>query len=495
MPQEKWETDRKRKHKKRKITNTMDIEILVLDSSNSLLVANTPRSKDIDFGDLADKILQNKKTEEGFEKFGLFETATPNFATYYPGVSMEDLVPQEGDFIHPVFRALSETTVKGNLTDFSKNGVLKKSMSLLKGQTIYANHDIVIGSHLGVIEDVRWQESYKLENGLTVPAGINTKLKIDGKSQPNIARAILMDPPALHSVSVTIQFEWEQSHPKLTREEFWSNFGQLVQGEVVRKVATKILRYYEISLVPHGADPFAKKLDEGGKIISGNIAKSFASFGLSTRDAYIYGLDFKNIAHELNSETIPKSLIDKEFNKMDLTKLATKLGLSEATEEAIEAKLTEVISNASKIEGLNTQIQTLTGEATQAKDDLATKEAKITELNGQITTLTVSNGESKKVVDAFRAKVVENYTKLKGDNKDEAMLKLLADASYDTLVSLNNDYLVQLEEKFPLTCKDCNSHNIDRSSGSASGNENNSDITPKKTLEEIHKEANKIVLH
>ena len=33
-----------------------------------------------------------------------------------------------------------------------------------------------------------------------------------------------------------------------------------------------------------------------------------------------------------------------------------------------------------------------------------------------------------------------------------------------TLISLNNDYQAQLEEKFPLTCAKCGSHEVSRAS-------------------------------
>src|SRR6478609_1994501 len=60
---------------------------------------------------------------------GLFDTAAPNFAAYYPNVTEEDLKPKDADFAYPVFRALSEVIVhkRFNPVDFSMNGVLKKS--------------------------------------------------------------------------------------------------------------------------------------------------------------------------------------------------------------------------------------------------------------------------------------------------------------------------------------------------------------------------------
>ena len=55
-----------------------------------------------------------KKIEEEkmyFASLSLFERATPNYTTYYPDVTEEDLQPTPGEFIEPVFRILSEVTV------------------------------------------------------------------------------------------------------------------------------------------------------------------------------------------------------------------------------------------------------------------------------------------------------------------------------------------------------------------------------------------------
>src|SRR5690606_30627173 len=154
-----------------------------------------------------------------------------------------------------------------NPIDFGKNiEVLQKSMSLLVGQTVNADHETMIGNALGAVRDVQWQESY-VSAGKKVPAGFNAELRIDGKSNPRIARAINSDPPSIHSTSVTVEFEWEQSHPKLPAHEFWSKLGTLDEkGQLIRRIVTGIRRYHEISLVSHGADPYAQLIKKDGKI-------------------------------------------------------------------------------------------------------------------------------------------------------------------------------------------------------------------------------------
>ena len=166
-----------------------------------------------DISKLAHVNTQTQSREISVERFGLFEVATPNFHTYYPDITEEDLKPKDSEFIAPLFRALSAVTVnkRWNPVDFAKNGVLKASMSKLVGQTIFANHEAVVGNEIGAVADVAWQESYTTDSGVVVPAGINAVFKIDGKAHPNIARKLRMTPPAIHSNSVTVQFLWEQS--------------------------------------------------------------------------------------------------------------------------------------------------------------------------------------------------------------------------------------------------------------------------------------------
>jgi hypothetical protein len=91
-------------------------------------------------GNAPDKITLDKLHEklvadpQAVESFGLFDSNTSNYNTYYPDVTAEDLAPKENEFIQPVFRALSEVVVHKDINpvDFSRNKVLHKSLGLLK---------------------------------------------------------------------------------------------------------------------------------------------------------------------------------------------------------------------------------------------------------------------------------------------------------------------------------------------------------------------------
>ena len=179
-----------------------------------------------------------------------------------PFESLEDLLPKEDDYVRPVFRALSQTLVECYCLDYSRPGVLEASVPLLQGQTVYPDHCFYrVAGYLGVISKSFWDGAGADSDG--VP-GINVELKIDWRKEPWIARGLMMKPPAIHSFSVTVFFEFEFSHPDLVEEgRFWSLLGEEVGGQIVRLIVTKILGYWEGSLVFQGADTLAKQLPTG----------------------------------------------------------------------------------------------------------------------------------------------------------------------------------------------------------------------------------------
>jgi hypothetical protein len=185
-----------------------------------------------------------------------------------------DVMPQEGDYIYPLFRALSQELIEGHWLDFTEPGVLEKAVPLFLGQTIYKNHNFYdVERWLGAVNQAVWDAKGEKTEG--VP-GINVELKVDWKVAPKIARGLLMKPPAVHSISVTVICEIEYSHPELAEENFWTFYdllGEKVGGEVVRFIVKEILACWEISFVFQGADTRAKGVDE----VSETARESFAA--------------------------------------------------------------------------------------------------------------------------------------------------------------------------------------------------------------------------
>lgn len=425
---------------------------------HNLVVGNTP---DVVALDNLGKILE-KESHLKVESFGLFETATPNYTTYYPDVTAEDLKPKDSDFITPTYRALSEVVVhrKWNPVDFSVGGILKKSMNLLIGQSVYADHETALGNAMGAIMGASWQEAYTAE-GVKVPAGINTQLKIDGKSNPRIARGILMDPPSIHSSSVTVEFLWKKSHDALDEREFFNKLGSFDKdGQLIRRIATKINRYHEISLVGHGADPFAQKVDENGKIVNPTYA-GISNNSEAKKSQKIFFFDFKSEILQNSEDTIPdesntsEDQVENTENdntqnnpNMEFLKLiATMLSLADtATEQEVETKLKEVIAANTKA---TSDVTSLTTE----KDALKT--AKTTLETFQNTVLEKKRGE-----------VLRLYKLTVKTPVDAIVNSITAMSDLATLEAFEEQYRQQADSIAPLTCKSCGSKDVNRASAS-----------------------------
>jgi hypothetical protein len=173
--------------------------------------------------------------------------------------TVEDLLPKETDYYYTDFRAISAAMAPCYGLDFSKPGVLEASVPMLTGQTVYKDHIFwSVDRWVGVVQQSSWDAKGADAGG--VP-GINARLKIDSKKDPWLVRGLAMEPPAIHSTSVTVPFEFDFSHPDLVEQgRFWSLLGEEVGGEIVRLIVTKILAYWELSLVWNGAQEENKQL-------------------------------------------------------------------------------------------------------------------------------------------------------------------------------------------------------------------------------------------
>jgi hypothetical protein len=445
-------------------------EVVRLIGQHSLILGNLPSAQSLE--PLSRKI--DAELNE-VSSFGLFDVASPNFSTYYPDVKESDLNP-EGDaasFVYPVFRGLSEVIVhkRHNPIDFSENEALKNSMGMLKGQTVYPNHEMAIGNELGAIFDEVWQNGYTTASGVKVPAGINVRLKIDGKSNPRIARAILMDPPAIHSTSVTVEFGWEKSHPKMMDEEFKARFATLGEdGKLVRKVVTQIKKYHEISLVPHGADPFAQFIKENGNIANPEYADKVynSSKEVFAKQVYVFSYKDKDLTSlaetSFGSVEEPKK-IEKpktQNNKMTFIQtLAQSLGLAIEGKEDATLQL-EISTKISAINLASTTSATLTADLAKAKGDLTALQTSFDVLKGEKESLTKLAAAGTKALELKRTAVKAQLAILKDNAVDATLLTVVENADFEALTALETDYATQLDGKAPLTCQECNSSNVSR---------------------------------
>ena len=461
-------------------------ETIVLNSGHSLIMGHKPESIQL-------QMINTKLKEHPQEinKFGLFDRATPNYTTYYPDVTNADLNPKDSEFIEPVFRMLSNVTVNAHYNPvYFPAEVLKKSMHKMIGQTINIDHEMATGNAIGAVKSVEWQNA-TTSNGIKIPAGFNAVLKIDGKSNPRLARGIMMDPPSIHANSVTVNFAWEQSHSNLTPEEFRDKIGSFDnKGKLIQKVATEIKAYHETSLVSHGADPFAQKIGGDGKIVKPTYAND--RYPLMDHDmnkaSFIW--DWKSIPQPVGEEVILNSFqsdntihnINEQNNEdmKELLRLLEKmLGLEveSLTEENYEAELGKinylelkakvekidddqpvVVLDLTGIEAIKTEITTLRTFKESVPDNFQDNVALAV-----IGTSTISD---------LKAETKRLYGLSVEDGKeDKNILTLIDNSEYEGLKALHKQYEDITEGKFGFVCVDCDSHNVTRASIKTDGDD------------------------
>ena len=421
-------------------------------------------------------------TPDSIAQFG-FWGGDIDYNTYYPNLDKSELTPKDEEFIEPMFRLLSETIVSKNWnpTDFGQNGVLKASMKMLLGQTVNCDHETNIGNAIGAVSQVMWQESYK-DGSFTIPAGINGILKIDGKANPRIARGILMEPPSIHSNSVTVQFKWDKSHPQMEDNEFYQKLGTYdSKGVMVRRIVTEIVRYLETSLVSHGADSFAQKIGSDGKIINPTFAKrtwaSYEEYRDDKSKQYFF-TDYKSdlTSYQEKNDTQgsfnDNDANDNHSNKDNMNEellkfLESLFGDNMLTlEEGKEMNQENVIACIQTLVSSRNELQTSVDNLTTEKTSLTEQ---ITNLNAEVANLKEMATVGKNHIASLRENAVETYKKLMGENADETIVTMLnaETTGITTLVSLTKDYQARLEEKFPLTCSKCGSKDVNRASSIA----------------------------
>lgn len=452
-----------------------NIELITLCGDKSLIRNHLPDKLGVE---AVDRIMK-EETKAQLQSFGLFDNSSPNYSTYYPEVTANDLNPSDAEFIFPVYRLLSAVVIKPKslAIDFTNEAVLKASIPLLVGASVMIDHEMISGNIQGVIKNAYWQDAYTTNDGVRVPGGINGVMMIDGKSNPRIARLINMNPPALHSSSVTVQFAWHKSHPKMSDQEFANQLGTVdKQGNRVMKVANNIMMYYENSLVPHGADPFAKKV-ENGQIVLAKQASQLYKMSFSDNNPYytqrqgevlpinIGRFSFSDIEHNdtthnnINPET------------MEFTELITSLGLDATTIADESALLAHLSAQLSEVTTLKASITEKDGTIATLTAELEGKTATITSLTAERDAALLFKVQAEAATTSIRTEAKKFYNLLKGDKADTAIITSLDNGAIEAVTAQLADYKTQYEAQVPLTCQKCHSTDVTRASSAAGGGE------------------------
>lgn len=187
------------------------------------------------------------------------------------------VAPSEDNMVLIPFRLISATIVGAGswkATEFTEE-VLRESMGMLLNQPVYTNHDDwEVENALGKVEQVAWTSAFRQldmqEGSVTIPSGIDGVLSILTTDERGSSIATKVVAGIINSNSVSVYFEWEPSHPIESTEDLYSFYDKIgtfdEDGNMYRRIVTKITGYAETSLVTLGADPFAKKINSDGTV-------------------------------------------------------------------------------------------------------------------------------------------------------------------------------------------------------------------------------------
>lgn len=334
------------------------LEIVSLDGNLARVKMQAPvRNAEISFDEnLPNRVREIMQTSQWAQQSSDFSF---NFRT------VADILPKDEDYISVNFRSLSKVVVPGHWLDWTVDGVLEEGVSMLEGATVYPNHNFWnINNWLGSVSHAEWDATGEKFGGIP---GINATYKIDALVSPIIARGLLMKPPAIHSTSLTILFEYEFSHPDIATEDRWKFFrllGEEVDGHIVRLIVKKIVEIWEASLVYQGADRFAKQVkdDDANEETENLSAASFCPPTNSNKEKTMKLTKEQKaeLGIEFDGDDVPESLLFKaatsfatQLKGVNLAELQTQAaaGVTLLTEKRTEVTRIATIATLGAKEG------------------------------------------------------------------------------------------------------------------------------------------------
>ena len=390
---------------------------------------------------------------------------------------------ESDDTITRTYRALSADIVWNYVPiDFgNKDGkVLKKSTSLLKTQKtghalpMFKDHDRSVEAWIGTVVDAYWDEASN-----EYPAGINIIAEYDKVALGEVViRGIKAN--SLTSVSVTVDFEWSQSHPDMDYWEFYDKLGQEVDGEMVRVLVDRINAYYETSLVWQGADQWAKDRTAASAEVP-NTLPAMRS-GYSRADLPDYKVTFTTLESDSPADKTNSS--KKEVEMREFVKaLLLALGLESppeldtATEGELQTLLDKELDN----------VKNAIAQTAKAVEDSKTKTAEVE------ARLAKSEETVKQYVESLHTKLASSVSLTMGESGASSVIALAHKCNVSELEVLVREYETRANELFPLVCNSCGGQKVSRQSsatGTANANSTQKSATASsgKSINELEEE-------
>lgn len=395
--------------------------------------------------------MSNKRNlSEHFEKLGIqvnekagiacCKLSMPMHAMFNGQMVSLDLPKMNEDETHlfAPFRALSAVLIEERWVDFSQEGVLKSGARFLQGQTIYTNHKHDVNDWVGVVAKSQF-------NDKSEPQGIDTMLKVNKKWNERLIDGLKEEPPAVHSVSVDVYFDYRRSHPDL--DDFWWLLGEDIDGEKVRIIATKIKSFGEISFVWQGADVTAKRI---------GLEKPEGAQGAGI---------------ELHSQEPTGSQGDANVKIARV--LLEKLGLRpsaygfKGNETEAEFDASEVQRMMSDMAGIALENSTVREALTKAGIDLSE------DLSEKLMKMAENAKDGEAYLSDMRSEAIKFARLSNGGEISQVTEKAITNASLEDAKDFRDEYAKAAEDKFPVVCSECGAK-LSRSGGVHSESESTS---------------------
>jgi hypothetical protein len=331
---------------------------------------------------------------------------------------------------------LSATPVQNGTISFAHQDgkALQDAVDLFSNLTILKDHMFSVDNWLGRTEGAFWDTTTA-----GAPFGITGMMRLDTKSDPKVVRGLLSG--ALDSVSVTISFDYEKSHPKMNDSEFFMNLGEVVDGKTVQALVTKINRVYELSVVWQGADQFAKTVNDG----------TINTPGIP------------------NSQSLQPTTSSLKEESVDPKKLAALLGLT-LGDNPTEAQITEALQESlKKHKELETKLTETATAAAELQTQVTALTTAVTDKTNEVTALNTTVEELKpqaelgtKFLADTRSEALRLYNLCEDKKATPAMQTLIGNANLEVAQSFIGTYKDRAEQIAPLKCTKCGCTELSR---------------------------------
>ncbi|MDI7196303.1 hypothetical protein [Leptospira santarosai] len=338
------------------------------------------------------------------------------------------------------FRMLSAVLIEGYWSDFRKPGVLESATELFTTK-IYTDHQRSVRNSIGITRNPTFT------NRNEIP-GVDSVFRIFKAFGSDVIARLKTKPALIDANSVGITFAYEKSHAQL--ENFYERLGEIVDGQIVRVIVTKILSIPETSLVAVPADDTARK---------------FAGFNLPNSNPI--NSNQNNQEDKMKIKRTILSLLGVDSQKFGLSS-----GEGESVElpsEKMESVLEEAGKTITKLQDQARQSAVLQNNLNQFAKLFGSEvfpegidfASKVTELQALLE-------EPQKLLNVEREKAITAFRAFSKNNPDPVIEGLIKNANLEQAKAFLKQYGASLENSHPLKCEDCGSKKVSRASGSLS---------------------------